>query len=278
MNAPTNPEIGLSLRHDTFTTNYHDGGEGDVVLLIHGSGPGVSAYANWRLILPELAKKYRVLAPDVAGFGFTEIDGNVVPRTDDWVRHIKTFLDELGVVKVSIIGNSFGGALALWFASTYPAMVDRLILMGSVGASFELTDGLDAVWGYEPSVEAMENLLEIFTYDRSLLPANLGELRYQASVKPGAQERWESLFPAPRQQWIELLALSPDQFAAITHPTLLVHGREDQVIPLVSSMTLLQSIDDAQLHVFPHTGHWVQIERAADFTELATDFLAKAGK
>lgn len=274
--AVRDPEVARTLEHGPFTTNYHDVGEGPPVLLIHGSGPGVTAFANWRLVMPELAKSHRVLAPDVVGFGYTSHAEGGPPDRDQWTEHMTSFLDTLGVEKVSVVGNSFGGALALWLATTHPERIDRIVLMGSVGVPFELTEGLDAVWGYEPSVEAMEKLLTYFVYDRSLLPADLGEMRFRASDKPGAQERWASLFPAPRQRWIDAFAVAPEQLAALTHKVLVVHGRDDQVIPLDTSLHLLKTIDDATLHVYPHTGHWVQIEQAADFTGLVARFLSRS--
>lgn len=108
-----------------------------------------------------------------------------------------------------ILGNSFGGALALATAIRHPNRVGRLILMGSVGVRFDLTPGLDAVWGYTPSIENMRKLLEIFAYDQTLVSDQLAELRFRASIEPGFQESFASLFPAPRQRWIEMLA-SPD--------------------------------------------------------------------
>lgn len=271
----TIPDLGHSVRHGRFTTNYLEAGTGeDVVLLIHGSGPGVTAYANWRLVMPQLAERYRVIAPDVAGFGYTQVEGGVVPGQKMWVEHIVTFLEALEIERASVVGNSFGGALTLWLALEHPELVDRIVLMGSVGVPFELTPGLDAVWGYEPSVEEMERLLRYFVWDRALLPENLGQLRYEASIAPGAQERWASLFPAPRQRWIDEFALTDAELASLMNKTLVVHGRDDQVIPLETSLRLLTHIDDATLHVFPHTGHWVQIERANEFSELVKSFLA----
>ncbi len=82
------------------------------------------------------------------------------------------------------------------------------------------------------------------------------------------------MFPAPRQRSVEAMTL-PDQYLReLTQPTLIIHGRDDEVIPLSTSMRLHELIDDFQLHVFGRCGHWVQIEHAAAFTRLVGDFLA----
>ena len=103
-------------------------------------------------MLPELAKNFRVLAPDMVGFGYTKRPDGANYNLDLWRRHALDFLDALAVERTSIIGNSFGGALALALAIAAPERVDRLLLMGSVGLEFCLTPGLEAVWGYEPSL------------------------------------------------------------------------------------------------------------------------------
>ena len=112
-NATSSPEIGRSIDAGGIQVNYHDNGSGFPVLLIHGSGPGVSAYANWRLVMPELAKQRRVLAPDIAGFGYTERKADQVYTLDFWVRHLVDWMDAVGVQKAKFVGNSFGGALTL---------------------------------------------------------------------------------------------------------------------------------------------------------------------
>ena len=183
-----NPEIALNIRAAGIETNYHDQGSGFPVLFIHGSGPGVSAFANWRLVLPELAKSHRVIAPDMVGFGFTDRPEGVKYDVDTWVAQAIGLLDALGVAKAHIVGNSFGGAIALALAIRHPERVERLVLMGSVGVPFPITPGLDAVWGYQPSFENMRKLLDIFAYSRDLVNDELAELRYQASIRPGFQE------------------------------------------------------------------------------------------
>jgi 2-hydroxymuconate-semialdehyde hydrolase len=272
--AAADPEVGLSVDVDGIATNYHRAGDGPVVLLVHGSGPGVSAWANWRLTIPALAERFTVIAPDIVGFGFTDRPEGFTYSLDSWRSHLLGFADALGLDRFSVVGNSFGGGLAISMAVHAPERVDRLVLMGACGVSFPITDGLDRVWGYEPSFETMRGLLDVFAWNRELATDELAELRYRASVRPGFQESFSAMFPAPRQRWVDGLATPEDRIAALPHRTLVVHGRDDRVIPLDNAYRLLRLIDDAQLHVFGRCGHWTQIERPGEFNRIVGDFLA----
>lgn len=275
VDSAVNPEIGTSVDTNGFATNYLETGSGDPVVFIHGSGPGVTAYANWRLSLPLLADRFHCYAPDMVGFGFTDRPAGISYGLQAWVDQILAFLDALGLQKVSLVGNSFGGAIALRFAVDHPDRVDRLVLMGSVGVPFEITEALDAAWGYEPSLETMRRMLDYFAYSRELVTDELAEIRYQASIRPGFQESFAAMFPAPRQRWVDALATPDDRIAAIQQPTLIVHGRDDRVIPVSTSLRLNELIDDSELHVFGRCGHWTQIEKAGPFTELVGSFLSR---
>ncbi|WP_437514882.1 alpha/beta fold hydrolase [Sorangium sp. So ce1099] len=272
-NPETNPEIAKSVVANGVRTNYHDLGQGRPVVFIHGSGPGVSAWANWRLVLPSLATQFRVIAPDMVGFGFTDRPADIQYGMDVWVGQLLGLMDELDLPQVDLVGNSFGGALALAATIRHPRRVRRLVLMGSVGVRFELTPGLDAVWGYTPSLEAMRKLLDLFTYDRKLVGDELTQMRYQATIRPGFQEAFSAMFPAPRQRWIDAMASSEDDIRAIPHQALVLHGREDRVIPLQNSLRLASLIARSQLHVLGQCGHWTQIEHADRFVRLMADFL-----
>ena len=268
------PEVGTSIDAGGITTNVHVAGAGPDVLLIHGSGPGVSAWANWRLTIPALAEHFRVIAPDIVGFGFTERPAGIRYDLAQWTRHAVAVMDALGIERCHVVGNSFGGSLALSLAIAHPERVRGLVLMGATGVPFDITPGLDAVWGYQPSVEAMSDLLGIFAYDQSLVGPDLAELRYRASMRQGVQEAFEQMFPAPRQQALDAITHPTEAIAGISSPTLIVHGRDDRVIPVANAFALLDLIDDAQLHVFGRCGHWTQIEHAAGFNDLVTRFLA----
>jgi len=268
-----NPEIGKSIKANGINTNYHDVGKGDAVLLIHGSGPGVSAWANWRLTIPALAKNNRVIAPDMIGFGYTDRPTDNIYSIDDWVAQIIGLLDALNIDKASVIGNSFGGGIALAIAIRYPERISKLVLMGSVGVPFTLTDGLDKVWGYQPSIVNMKALLDIFAYKRELVSDELAELRYKASIQEGFQEAFSSMFPAPRQRWIDAMQSASQDIKNIIHKTLVIHGRDDEVIPLNNAYKLIELIKHSQLHVYGECGHWTQIEKCQEFNQLVSHFL-----
>ena len=267
------PEIGSNVMVSGITTNYLEAGDGEPVVLIHGSGPGVSAYANWRLTIPTLATRLRVLAPDMVGFGFTQRPASMDYNLKTWSDQLVGFLDALVIERASLVGNSFGGAIALQVASQHPERVNRLTLMGAVGVPFPITEGLDEVWGYEPSVEAMRKIMDYFAFSRELITDELAEVRYRASVAPGFHESYSAMFPAPRQRWVDAMATPEEDIASLGQRTLIVHGREDRVIPLANSYRLLELIPKAQLHVFGQCGHWTQIEFATDFNDLLLGFL-----
>lgn len=278
MTAGANPEVAKPLRTGSFATNLHDVGSGRPVLFIHGSGPGVSAWANWRLVIPVLAATRRVIAPDMVGFGFTERPAAIRYDMDTWVRQAIDVLDALDLPQADLVGNSFGGALALAVACRHPQRVRRLVLMGSVGVPFAITQGLDEVWGYTPSLPNMRRIMDWFAYDRRLVTDELAQLRHEASIRPGFQESFAAMFPAPRQRWIDAMCSPEEKIRALPHETLVIHGRDDRVIPMATSLTLHQWIPKSQLHVFGQCGHWTQIEHSARFSQLISNFLDEADR
>jgi pimeloyl-ACP methyl ester carboxylesterase len=274
MTTGENPEIGATADANGIKTNYLEAGKGDPVVLIHGSGPGVTSYANWRLVLPALAENFRVVAPDMVGFGFSERPANIEYGVQTWADQVVGLMDTLELSKAHLVGNSFGGAIALRIAAQHPDRVGKLVLMGSMGVPFPITEGLERVWGYEPSFENMRKVLDVFAYSRDLVNDELAEVRYRGSIQPGFQESFAAMFPAPRQRWVEAMCTPEDEIRRLPHRTLIVHGREDQVIPLQTSLRLMELIDNADLSVFSHCGHWSMIERTKDFNRNVSEFFS----
>jgi pimeloyl-ACP methyl ester carboxylesterase len=274
MTTGENPEIGATADANGIKTNYLEAGTGDPVVLIHGSGPGVTSYANWRLVLPALAENFRVVAPDMVGFGFSERPANIEYGVQTWADQVVGLMDTLELPTAHLVGNSFGGAIALRIATQHPDRVGKLVLMGSMGVPFPITEGLERVWGYQPSFENMRKVLDVFAYSRDLVNDELAEVRYRGSIQPGFQESFAAMFPAPRQRWVEAMCTPEDDIRRLPHRTLIVHGREDQVIPVQTSLRLMELIDNADLSVFSHCGHWSMIERTQDFNRSVNEFFS----
>lgn len=271
----SNPEIAKSIKTGDFNTNYHDVGTGEPIMFIHGSGPGVSAFANWRLCMPKISEKFRVIAPDMVGFGYSDRPEEISYDMDAWVQQTIDLMDALGIEKTNLVGNSFGGALALALTIKYPNRFKKIVLMGAVGVYFDLTYGLDKAWGYTPSIENMKELLDIFAYDRSIVTDDLAKMRYEASIRPGFQESFSSMFPAPRQNGVDSMESCENDIKRIDKEVLIIHGREDKVIPVQNSIRLNQLIQKSQLHVFGQCGHWTQIEHNERFNTLLLNFFSE---
>ncbi|MBA4355741.1 MAG: 2-hydroxy-6-oxo-2,4-heptadienoate hydrolase, partial [Novosphingobium sp.] len=169
-----------------------------------------------------------------------------------------------------------GGALTLALAIRHPARVGRIVLMGAAGLEFELTEGLERVWGYQPSLDAMRDLMTTFAHDPALVKEEIVRSRYEASIRPGAQEAYASLFPEPRQRWLAALVSDEAGLRALPHQTLMVHGRDDVIVPVAQSIRFNQLIPNSELHVFGKCGHWTQIEKRDRFVELVIPFLKGA--
>jgi 2-hydroxymuconate-semialdehyde hydrolase len=245
------------------------------VLLLHGSGPGVTGTANWRPVIPAISADRRVIAPDQLGFGGTATGEKTTFGRAAWTDHALALLDTLEIGAVDIIGNSMGGAIALSMAAARPQSVRRMVLMGSMGVAMALPSGLNSVWGYSPGVEQMRQVIGLFAHNRQLITDELVEMRYQASLDPPVRDSWAAMFPEPRQRWVDDLALSGAELAAIAAPTLMVHGRDDQVVPWRdSSAQLVDLLPDSRLHVLSGCGHWTMIEKTAEFLAVVQSFLA----
>jgi pimeloyl-ACP methyl ester carboxylesterase len=264
-------EASSQIAVGNIDTSFHDAGTGEPVLLLHGSGPGASAWANWQHTIPGLARDFRVLAPDLVGFGETSRPNDVRYSLQGWTDQVVGFMDALGIERAALVGNSLGGRISLALAEQHPDRVHRMVLMGSPGVGMTLTDGLKALRGYEPSLENMRALLvDYFAVDKSIITDELVRIRYEASVESFSAYR--AMFFDPRHAGNDL-GITEEQVRSIRTPALLVHGREDKVVPPEVSWTMTNLLPDADLHVFARCGHWTQIERASEFTELVAAFL-----
>jgi pimeloyl-ACP methyl ester carboxylesterase len=256
-------------------TSYLEAGSGETVLMLHGSGPGVSALANWQHNIPTLAQRFHVLAPDIVGFGTTERPEDIVYSLRTWTDHIWAFMNAHGIEKARVIGNSLGGRIALQMATDHPDRIAKMVLMGTPGVGMTPTEGLVAMRAYEPSHDAMRTLLRnYFAVDPAMITDDLVKVRYEASIADGVYEAYRAMFLDPRHAGSDL-GISENEVRAIATPALLIHGREDKVVPLQVSLRMVGLLPNADLHVFSACGHWTQIERADEFSAVVSDYLGR---
>lgn len=272
------PDIGLSIDVDGIQTNYHDCGEGDPVILLHGSGPGVTAWQNWRGILPKLGETHRVLAPDIVGFGFSQLPEGEKPGIKLWTRHLAGFIEALGLDRVTLVGNSFGGALALGMMAFHSDKVRSLILMGTPAGEFEQTQGLADSRSFEPSMDAMRAMMKAFPYDPSIVTDEAVAARLRVAEIASGKETIRKLQPGADQaskgpRIVKGIPL--EQLKAIDAPTLILHGREDKMIPLHVAVRMHEHLKRSEMHVYGQCGHWVQLEREDQFLDQIRAFLRR---
>jgi len=261
-------------------------GSGSAVVMLHGGGPGASGVSNYSRNIDALAQHFRVIVPDMPGYG-RSVKG--VDQADPFgylADMIRGLLDELGIDTAHLIGNSYGGAAALRLALDTPRRVVRLVLMGPGGIGTTRgvpTAGLKSLLSYyggdEPSREKLETFIRTYlVYDGASVPDELIDLRYRASIDPDVVADPPLRRPSgPRALW--RMDLTRDsRLKTLQTPTLVLWGRDDKVNRPAGGPMLLNTMPNAELVMTSHTGHWMQWERAEFFNQLVTEFLSAESK
>ena len=261
-------------------THYNELGEGPAVIMLHGGGPGASGWSNFRQNLPAFAANHRTILLDQTGFGQTDVPPDGLTMWD----HLKGFCDELGLDKVSLVGNSMGGNTSLRFAFSYPERVDKLVLMGpgAQGPLFGSTApsvGNNAIMDFyrsdNPTPEMLRRTFELIMYrPEQFLRDDLIQERFKHAMRPDALEWRRKL--VRRMNTAEPPAWDLNSFQQCMNlraPTLLVWGMEDRFNPIEAGVQLCKLIPGSRLHVFSDCGHWAQLEKAEEFNRLVLDFL-----
>jgi 2-hydroxy-6-oxonona-2,4-dienedioate hydrolase len=270
--------ISRTVKTKNWSIHVNEVGSGPPVVLLHGGGPGATGWSNYSPNIEALSKHFRVIAPDMPGFG----DSDPVDFTTfDPVVALTELLDALGIDKTAFVGNSMGGHNSIRMAAERPERVSHLITMGPpiqmgpflFGAGGGPTEGLKIMYqGYhDPSPEVMKRLVEIMVYDKERFASP--ELIKQRSE--GAQRRPEHLrnvaaagIKAPIPIWIDTRKVRD-----IKAPALLIHGRDDRVVSFESTLFLAAQIPNARAVLINRCGHWAQLEHAAEFNRLVIDFV-----
>ncbi|MCT2338255.1 alpha/beta fold hydrolase [Corynebacterium sp. p3-SID1056] len=253
-------------------THYHDLGEGEPILFLHGSGTGVTAAANWWLNLPQISEVGRTIAIDSIGYGQSIAAPGTEYGIREWVRHAVRVLDALGIEKTWIVGNSLGGWLAFQFALDFPERLSGIVSMGTGGA--KLTKALKGHSNPTLTEEGIRDTLELFVVDKTLVSDELVKLRYESALNDTASDRLKEVVAA-RDRDRDALPLDFDKLAELEIPVLLIHGMQDAVIPVSRTWELVQTIPNADAHLFSQTGHWSQVERSEEFNQVIIEWLKR---
>ncbi len=273
----------FTVQAGRYPTHLHRAGSGPAVVFLHGSGPGVTAWANWRFAVPALSDAFDCIAPDLWGFAQSAHPDpppiGARAWMDLWVEQVLALLDHFGIQRAHVVGNSMGGAIALHLLHRATERFDRAVLMGAIGAPHRLTHQLDVAWGFyeDPTAERLSQVLRWFVYAPAAAGGDLDAIardRLQAALDPAVRRSYEAMFPAPRQEQLDALVLPEAAYEAINRPILLVHGRDDVIVPLETSEWLLPRLPNVQMHVFGQCSHWVQIERRDAFNAVIRAFLS----
>lgn len=283
----THAELSADVTSRTIATpngelHYHEAGDGPPLVLLHGSGPGVSGWANFGDNLPAFAAGFRSLVLDLPGFGRSHpTEQNPVLHAPDAVI---AFLDGLGIDRAAILGNSLGGKIAARVAASHPGRVTRLVTVGGVGMPFYSalpSEGIIRLVEFveEPTRERLVQWMRSMVFDPAVLTDEFVEMRWRAASDPAALAGIRQIYNRDMLSVLrEMMVGNTGEFEMLRQieaPTLVTWGRDDRVTPLDGAIAPMRLIRKCELHVFHDCGHWSMLERKHEFESVVFSFLSR---
>jgi pimeloyl-ACP methyl ester carboxylesterase len=269
---------------DAGVLRYHDAGDGSPLLLLHGSGPGVTGWRNFRGILATFAQHFRCLILEFPGFGVSDDFGGHPMLTAQGA--VGTFVEALELDSIDIVGNSMGGGVGVNFAIRHPDKVRRLVTIGGIGTNIFTpgpSEGIRLLQEFteDPTRQRLVDWLHSMVYDPALVTDELIEERWQLATDPATLEAARRMYSkAAFAAMMTAMRNSDGPLPwALMHkvqaPTLLTWGRDDRVSPLDMALIPMRTIPNAEMHVFPNCGHWAMIEAKPAFEATVLSFLLR---
>ncbi|MFJ8493011.1 alpha/beta fold hydrolase [Streptomyces sp. NPDC094038] len=286
LSTPSTLDYADTLRElptDDGVLRYHEAGEGPPLLMLHGSGPGVTGWRNYRGNLPVFARHFRCLALEFPGFGVSD------PTAENPMaaapKAVLRFLEGLGLDRVDVIGNSMGGFVAVGLAVAHKDLFRRVVTIGGVGRNLLSpgpSEGLNLLveFAENPTRDNLVQWLRSMVHDPALLTEELVEERWATATEPATLEASRRIYGRQAMAAMQAAQSQSDQpiwamLHKVTAPTLLTWGRDDRVTPLESALLPMRTIPKAELHVLPDCGHWAMIEQKAAWESAVLAFLTR---
>ncbi|MGV9293524.1 alpha/beta fold hydrolase [Amycolatopsis sp. NPDC003676] len=283
MTAESAPELReLPTEHGVL--RYREAGDGPPLVLLHGSGPGVTGWRNFGANLPTFAPHYRTIVLEFPGFGVSDDFGAAHPMQSASTA-VRALLDGLSLDRVRLIGNSMGGFVATDFALASPERVERLVTIGGIGTpifSSHPGEGIVRLSEFveNPTRAALIAWLRSMVYDQSMVTEELIEERWTQATDPGTLENSRRMYGTAALAAMAAAARSAEtpswaQLRRLDVPTLVTWGRDDRVSPIDMSLLPLRTLPQGEIHIFPNCGHWVMIEQKAAWESTVLAFLRR---
>ncbi|OZD68875.1 alpha/beta hydrolase [Rhodococcus sp. 05-340-1] len=273
----TSQDIGKFADLPSGRVHYVESGSGHPVVLLHGSGPGATGSTNFSPNTDALAEHFRVIAPDMPGWGHSDTPGEA---GYDHPNTLIELLDELGIDSAALVGNSMGGVTSIATAINHPERVSHLITMGPPTVTGPLTfspkgpsEGIRVLVQcyFDPTPENLKRLVQVMCFDQSMATDELAHTRSDAALsRPDHLDSFRNRYLEAFERVVGSLS---GRASSIVAPTLLIHGRDDRVAPFESSLQLATQIANSRMLLINRCGHWAQIEHAAEFNRAVVDFI-----
>ena len=256
--------------------HYNEVGTGEPLICLHGAGPGASSWSNFRTNIDAFSGEYRTILWDMPQYGKSEkvvIEGGRLTYISGVLRE---FMDQLGIQKARLVGNSMGGQVAIKLAIDSPERVEKLVVIGSTPVGQSLfcpmpLEGIKMIGNYYkgegPSLEKMRTLIQTLLFDSSFLTEEVLQERYESSLDPDVIRIMRDSPPSREDLG--------DQLHKVACPALIVWGMDDRFGALDIGLLMLRKFQNARMHIFSKCGHWAQVEHADEFNALVLDFMER---
>ena len=266
------------------TLRFHEAGQGQPLLMLHGSGPGVTGWRNYRHNLAQFARHFRCLVLEFPGFGISHpAVGHPLAAS---LKAVGTLVDDLDLPRVDIIGNSMGGIVGTQFALAQPDRVRRLVTIGGMGRSIFSAgpgEGIRLLTEFtdDPTREKLVRWLHSMVFDPALVTEELIEERWALATDPATHASARTMYSAAAAAANAKAAAESgtapywSMLHKVKAETLITWGRDDRVSPLDMALVPMRTIPHVELHVFPQCGHWVMIEQQKAWESAVLAFLLR---